>query len=351
VIIETYMEGPEYSLDALLYDGTLTICGVADRHIHFPPYFIEMGHTLPAALSPADRYRLCLVLAEGAAALGLTHGAVKGDLKLTRDGPMVGEIAARLSGGYMSGWTFPYASGCPLTQEALLLALGKKPAYLEAHRRPLVPPPGYSGPISPFALYEISPTGTSAERAWISIPGRVLDVLGQDTAVALPLVRDFLPRSKPGDRVSFPRNNVEKCGNVIASSVEAAEKAVAAMTVILEPGDPATAVFLAGEGSIHEEGFPPWAFDLQGFHYGGGKLPPLPADMPIGERIPPMFAPFLDTARDWNHLSLREAIERFDRLRPRHPALDSLPFWSACIRGSIQGMCFLADTAAAEAAP
>jgi hypothetical protein len=246
----------------------------------------------------------------------------------------------------MSGWTFPYASSCPLTQEALLLALGKKPAWLEAHRRPLVRPPGFSGPISPFALYEVAPTALSAERAWISIPGRVKKVVGGDTAAALPLVRDFLPRSKPGDLVTFPRNNVEKCGNVIAASVEGAEQAAAALTVLLEPRNSETASFLAGQDSPHEEGFPPWAFDIQGFHYDGGTRPPIPADAPIGKHIPPLFIPFLDTARDWNHLSLRAAIERFDRLRPQHPALDTLQFWSACIRGSIQGMCYVADSTA-----
>ena len=41
-ILESYMEGPEFSVDAIVYRGEITICGLADRHIFFPPYFIEM---------------------------------------------------------------------------------------------------------------------------------------------------------------------------------------------------------------------------------------------------------------------------------------------------------------------
>ena len=53
--MEEYMEGPEFSIDALVYDGTMTITGFADRHIFFPPYFIEMGHTMPTRISK-DKY-------------------------------------------------------------------------------------------------------------------------------------------------------------------------------------------------------------------------------------------------------------------------------------------------------
>ncbi|MCL2880431.1 MAG: ATP-grasp domain-containing protein, partial [Treponema sp.] len=51
-IVEAYMDGPEFSVDAIVYHGEITICGLADRHIFFPPYFIEMGHTMPTAIAP-----------------------------------------------------------------------------------------------------------------------------------------------------------------------------------------------------------------------------------------------------------------------------------------------------------
>ena len=68
--------------------------------------------------------------ARGVKALGLTEGAAKADIKYTKKGPEIGEIAARLSGGYMSGWTFPYSSDFFLTKEALKIALGMEPDQL-----------------------------------------------------------------------------------------------------------------------------------------------------------------------------------------------------------------------------
>ncbi len=47
-IVEEYMDGPEFSLDAVIEKSRITVCGIADRHIFFPPYFVEMGHTLPS---------------------------------------------------------------------------------------------------------------------------------------------------------------------------------------------------------------------------------------------------------------------------------------------------------------
>ena len=54
-VIEEYMDGPELSLDAIVWRGEVFICGVADRIIRFPPFFVEMGHTMWSALPAADR--------------------------------------------------------------------------------------------------------------------------------------------------------------------------------------------------------------------------------------------------------------------------------------------------------
>ncbi len=49
VIVEEYIEGPEFSIDALVVEDEIVFTGIADRHIFFPPYFIEMGHTIPTS--------------------------------------------------------------------------------------------------------------------------------------------------------------------------------------------------------------------------------------------------------------------------------------------------------------
>ena len=274
-IVECFMDGPEFSVDAIVYKGKVTICGLADRHIFFPPYFIEMGHTMPTIIEEEKQKAMLETFCAGIKALGISDGenvgAAKGDIKLTTNGPMIGEIAARLSGGYMSGWTYPYSSGALPIKAALRIALGYEPDGIV--------------PVKQW---------TCAERAFISIPGKVLSINNEQLAVEREkgegrreevavvdeifpeYINNFFMRIKPGDIVSFPENNVTKCGNVIASApdretaIKAAETAARSVLIRLEPGNMETEEFLAfshtkAQRSRRHGGlpiFPPDAFDI-----------------------------------------------------------------------------------------
>jgi hypothetical protein len=204
-----------------------------------------MGHTMPTVIEAEKQQAMLDTFRAGIRALGLdgdkSIGAAKGDIKLTANGPMIGEIAARLSGGYMSGWTYPYSSGVEPIRAAILAAMGRKPDAL-------VP----------------SKTWTCAERAFISIPGTVKEIYGVEKAHPQPFVNDLFMRIAQGVKVSFPENNVTKCGNVIASApdrdsaIKAAETAASSILIKLDPRDRQTAEFLSNSGAA----FPPDAFLL-----------------------------------------------------------------------------------------
>ncbi|MDE5899604.1 MAG: ATP-grasp domain-containing protein [Treponemataceae bacterium] len=354
VIFERYMDGPEFSIDAVVFDGTMTVAGFAARHIFYQPYFIETGHTMPAAIDEAVRLELISTFALGVKALGLTHGAAKADIKYTENGPEIGEIAARLSGGYMSGWTFPYASGCNLTEQALLVACGRTPERLVAERVPIAfaPPASCVRLGRPFELYEVPCRRASAERAWISIPGIVGSVCGEDSASGVPNVRNILPRPlQPGSAVDFPRNNVQKCGNVIScaptvrEAAECAELAASRMFVRLGPRCGRTERFLAGDGLPDESGFPPPAFSafekVSAMELSGT----IPEDVPVLSCAGAEVLALLDAGgRDWSYMTAREAAELFDRMFPRHPPMDRRRFWSALFRGGLQAAVYVSDS-------
>ena len=218
VIVEQFMEGRELSLDAIVYRGSITICGVADRIIRFPPNFVEMGHTMPTDLDRQTVAEVERVFSAGIRALGIDNGAAKGDIKVTPKGVMIGEIAARLSGGYMSGWTFPLAYGVQVTEGALRVAVGMDP-----------------GDLSPRW------SRVCAERAVISLPGEVASLTGVEEAKRVPGVSDVFLRTAEGQRVVFPTNNVEKCGNVISvgetreEAERSARRGIAAIHLYLKP--------------------------------------------------------------------------------------------------------------------
>lgn len=339
VIVEEYMEGPEFSVDALVHEGELTLCGLADRHIFFPPYFIEMGHTIPSALPAEEAAKLLEVFYRGVRALGITNGAAKGDVKLTAKGPMIGEIAARLSGGYMSGWTYPYASGVEPTRGAISIALGEKPAGLEPVRN-----------------------WTCAERAFISIPGTVASLQGVKAARDLPGVKELFLRVDEGSVVFFPENNVSKCGNVIAAlpdrkeAVAAAALAARSVLIRLEAPNDATDAFLAALGSP----FPPDAYVL---------APELRAALEkLDEGVPgpivtgagPALLPFPEfltsSCTDYVGRSVGEGLEAVRVLTGLDlPILDGEAarvegrwllgrnFWRAFVRGGYQGAAYFVD--------
>jgi biotin carboxylase len=337
-IVEGYMEGPEFSVDAIVYHGEITICGLADRHIFFPPYFIEMGHTMPTIIETEKQQAILETFCAGVRSLGIAGaeniGAAKGDIKLTKNGPMIGEIAARLSGGYMSGWTYPYSSGVQPIKAAIQMAMGKKPDELEPAK-----------------------TWTCAERAFISIPGTVKAIYGIEQAKALPNVKDLFLRIAQGGKVSFPENNVTKCGNILSaapdreSAIETAEAAARSILIRLDPTDPQTKEFLSSTSA-----FPPDAFTLTDeIRAALAQLP----DFSTPHSLLPTLYVFPFTAftssglKDYMGRTIEENLEAV-RLFTGFPLPNASKnaeneiilgrsFWAAFIRGAYQGAVYYID--------
>jgi biotin carboxylase len=328
-IVESYMEGPEFSVDAIVYHGEITICGLADRHIFFPPYFIEMGHTMPTVIEPEKQQAILDTFCAGIRALGFADnesiGAAKGDIKLTANGPMIGEIAARLSGGYMSGWTYPYSSGVEPIRAAILVAMGRKPDALVPTRK-----------------------WTCAERAFISIPGTVKKIYGAEQARSQPFVNDLFLRIAQDSRVSFPENNVTKCGNIIASAqdrdsaIKAAQTAARSILIKLDPQDTQTADFLANSGAV----FPPDAFLLDGeLKAALAQIPDFSPKNGADYSLCPFPAFTSSNLKDYMGRTIEENLEAvrlltgFSLPLTEKNAENSIgrSFWTALIRGAYQG--------------
>ena len=355
-IIEEYMDGPEFSIDALVYDGKFIVTGFAIRHIKYEPYFIEVGHTMPAVLDQKMHDELISVFALGAKAEGLSCGAAKADIKYTAKGPMIGEIAGRLSGGYMSGWTYPYASDLNLTKQGIIIATGGNPQELleRAQKVNYTPSELCKDLPSPYELYEVPCVRTSAERAWMSIPGTVeyIENINEYTDRA---VFDVLPRAtvKIGSDVDFPRNNVEKCGNIIAvshdrdSAIKAAQDAVSNTFITLKADNPKTDEYLDGYEEEDEQAFPPYAFAKLNDEQLGlfDVLLPISKDDKVEKYIPELFTSHeFCNLTDWNYNTIESTVKKFDILRPKHPELNSKGFWCALMRGGIQGAVYYSDT-------
>ncbi|WP_029410263.1 ATP-grasp domain-containing protein [Treponema pedis] len=411
VIAEEFIDGEEFSLEALVYNSEIFVTAIADRHIFFPPYFIEMGHTIPSAHSEEETEELIRVFKLGIKALNLTHGAAKGDIFLRKKDKKtgkryacVGEIAARLSGGYMSGWTVPYSSTFNVTRAAIRLALGEFPEELKKGSPFLIVPvkeniqaineakilykaaventsakPVNSGKEKSenLSLSEKDFTdkkqvkaGFSAERAWISSPGKIKKIYGLNDALKTEGVRDVLPRLFEGDETVFPRNNVEKCGNVLSSAFSYDEAVKASMSAIqkivlrLEPKNEKTDLFLSSiNTSVKTQNIyaPNFFIFPDGFakEYKGNFEKALSASFLKEENgifFPSCFEQYTDLSFDIHGLSIRKALELGFEIEPalssyikglqngkKTLSAQSVKLWLAFIRASVQGLLYMYD--------
>ncbi|MEC7641039.1 MAG: alpha-hydroxy-acid oxidizing protein, partial [Nitrospinota bacterium] len=165
----------------------------ADRIIGRSPYFVEVGHTMPSALLQPQQEQAVQLFQAGIKALGIDIGAAKGDIKITSSGPKIVEIAARLSGGWMSAYTYPLSTGINLFKAAIEIALGGQPMDLKPKK-----------------------AWVSAERALTPVPGKILSIQGVDEARKIKGIAEVILMNEAGDIINELKSNLGKAGYVIS---------------------------------------------------------------------------------------------------------------------------------------
>lgn len=125
VLLEEYLDGPEYSVDAVTVGGRTTPVVVAEKAVGLAPYFEEVGHVVPAAPSPALDEALGLVRAVHTAA-ELDGLVTHTEFRLTPRGPRIVEVNVRL-GGDLIPFLGLLALGVDLPAAAADVALGRTP--------------------------------------------------------------------------------------------------------------------------------------------------------------------------------------------------------------------------------
>ncbi len=242
----------------------------------------------------------------------------------------------------MSGWTYPHASGIEPSAEAIDIACGVVPSE--------------TSPLRDWVC---------AERAFISIPGRVKEIRNLESAAVLPGITELFSRIAPGDTVRFPVNNVEKCGNVIAAGPDRAQvetvAAAASRSVLirLAPGEASTAAFLDGNGLSdggHDGNWPPHAYDGISAMVQAciDSMPDvLKETSPVRNiSVAPLQGITAETALDWQGRTIAQGLAAFQELASVTIGLDGdlvlgRKFWRAFLRGGYQAAAWVVDTARA----
>jgi biotin carboxylase len=103
LLAEGYLPGREFAVEALLTRGELRVLALFDKPDPLEgPFFEETIYVTPSRQDAATQTELVATVEHAARALGLTHGPVHAELRLTPDGPRLLEVAARNIGGLCS---------------------------------------------------------------------------------------------------------------------------------------------------------------------------------------------------------------------------------------------------------
>lgn len=127
VLVEEYMQGPEVSVEVLVWQENVSIISVTDKITTGAPYFVEMGHKEPSALPQNSVAEIEKLAADAVRAVGVRNGQGHVEIILTKEGPKLIELGARLGGDFITSDLVPLSTGVDMLKETLHIACGEIP--------------------------------------------------------------------------------------------------------------------------------------------------------------------------------------------------------------------------------
>ena len=197
-LVEEFVEGVEYSVETIIFNGVHYHYGIVDRHFGFSPFAIEIGHTNPTDISKSLQDEIYNVVDAAADSLGITFGPAKADMIVTKKGPMILEMPARLSGGWHSQYTTPLATGLDPIRDVLRISTGDSISI--------------SDTIPKFSRYSVC-------KAIFPKPGRIAEISSLEEAEKIPGVAKVILTVREGDIIEDYRNCAQRVCYIITVGV------------------------------------------------------------------------------------------------------------------------------------
>jgi biotin carboxylase len=130
VLIESFIPGVEYAVEALLTHGSLQTLAIIDKPDPLDgPLFEETIYRMPSAAPPSTQAGIAAAVSRACAAIGLRHGPVHAECRVQTDDEgsvcvYILEVAARPIGGLCSR-ALRFATDVPLEAVLLRHAIGE----------------------------------------------------------------------------------------------------------------------------------------------------------------------------------------------------------------------------------
>ena len=202
VLVETAVEGPEFSWEGFVRDGHVLFGNVTAKETTGPPHFVEIAHRCGHRFADAEQRRSVDALAEAViGALGMRTGVVHLEFRMAATGPVIMEVAVRTPGDFLMD-LISMTYGFNSYRVGVQLALGL-PVDLPLTAQP-VSQPGIWYPLCP--------------------PGEVVRIEGLDEVETHPGVVRVALKVKPGDRVQPIVSSGTRIGCVLVTGDTAQER-------------------------------------------------------------------------------------------------------------------------------
>lgn len=215
IVVEEYMEGPEVSVETIALDGSVHVIQITDKLTTGAPYFVEMGHSQPSLLNEDIKKSISELAIAANKAIGINNGPSHTEIKVTKDGPKIVELGARLGGDCITTHLVPLSTGVDMVENTIRIAIGEKP--------------------------DLSPKWNkgSAIRYFKTGTGIIKSIKGIKEAENISGVTYISVVHGVGEQIGDIKSSTDRVGFVIAQSEDAkqaiavAEKAVRAIDIVV----------------------------------------------------------------------------------------------------------------------
>jgi len=209
VLVESYVDGPEFSCEALVHDGAVVFRNYTRKLTAGPPDFVEVGHVLPAAIPREQRDLFDETVSRVVESLGIVSSLVHLEFRFARGRSYIMETAVRTPGDHI--------------MELLSLAYGQD--FFDQVIRL------YTGQV-PGADYRAR--GVSAIRYLEPRPGSFVRVEGFERALNMPgVVRVSIPQYESGAAIRPLRSSRDRGAYVILQA-ESEDEITRRMELLLD---------------------------------------------------------------------------------------------------------------------
>ncbi len=201
VIIEEYLKGDEVSVEVMVVDGKVNILQITDKLTTGVPHFVEMGHSQPSRHPLETQQAIKELAIQACKAVGIDQGPAHVEMMVTKRGPVMIELGARMGGDNITTSLVPLSTGIDMVKATIDVAMGNQPD---------IEPCLHCG---------------SAIRYIAAPEGIIKSIDGIDEAKKVLGVRDVIMTKVVGEPSTAIQCSNDRIGSVITQA-ETAEKAV-----------------------------------------------------------------------------------------------------------------------------